>query len=273
MRTVLYGHAAYYASEGKCTIPADTTLTLYAPSGALLDKAVADALANGEHITNKDLEAVKDVLFFIGRRLDVPADGNPELLNAYPLVLNAGDEVPNFFLIHAPIPESKTTLFHTISQTVNVVETTDLSDLLERYKGHDLHWGACSFAKEPNAESIGYGYGYKFKKESPLNKHYAEPPLSEEVKKKKRAERFGTVVVSSSSSTFSSHEVQSDQAQPARYRSYYTNRRGDNSQRRHSEVRSEHSSLSRTHNSLFRSPLSERNNERPKPHRYSPYSY
>lgn len=97
MRTVLYGHAAYYASEGKCTIPADTTLTLYAPSGALLDKAVADALANGEHITNKDLEAVKDVLFFIGRRLDVPADGNPELLNAYPLVLNAGDEVPNFF--------------------------------------------------------------------------------------------------------------------------------------------------------------------------------
>jgi hypothetical protein len=200
MKTILYGHASYLSVDGECIIPDGTTLTLYAAPGALLDKMVADSLANGEQVTNPDIHAVKDDLYFIARQMRVPKEADLGLLNIFPIVLKGGDKTPNFILKHEDLPPYKKPLnaSTTPHQTFNVNKATYLKELLETYKDHDIHWAACSFAKEPNLEAIGYGYGYKFKKETPLHQYYSLPPVPEATKKLKRAERFSSISAPSS---------------------------------------------------------------------------
>lgn len=191
-RKVLFGHAAYYSEDGNCVIPQNTSFTLYAPPGALLDKNVAEALANGESIKLGDVIAVKDDIFFLNRNLDVPKEfGNASLLNEYPKVLLAGDAMPDFFILPATRDINKNPLLPTPTDVVTVNEKTQISELLKKIQGHDIHWAACSFAKTPDENAIGYGYAYKFSPDSPFKMYYAPPKLSENEIKNNRAQRFG----------------------------------------------------------------------------------
>jgi hypothetical protein len=188
-RTVLFGHSAYYIEDGKCTIPDGTTFTLYTPPGALLDQVIATALANGEVIRSSDLSFSTADWYFMTHELPMPVLADKSMLSGYPRTFKAGEIVPNLYLnpaeltappAFAPVP----------TQVIRTQTTTFLSELLAQFAGHDIHWAGCTFAKQPDASAIGYGYSYTFSYTSPLKAVY-QPELTEEQKKENRKKKFG----------------------------------------------------------------------------------
>ncbi len=194
-RIVLYGHAAYSIEDDKCRVPKNTTLTIYAPNGALLDKSVSDALANGEDITAEKIQSTTDPLWFFNRAdfLDQPKPKKDmtELFNiVYPKTYTEGEKVPNFYL--RPIESSKCDFspIYPAKQTevIGVNEDVFLSDIFEDFPERELHWAGCSFTRDDKS-ALGYGYVTKLKDER-LKQLYLPPEKPAEVKRKLRAERF-----------------------------------------------------------------------------------
>lgn len=187
-RTIFYGHAAYSMEIEKCSIPKNTSFTVYAPDGALLDKSVSDALANGENLLLLDIQTKQDPYWFFNRSLKIP-ECKP-LNMQYPKTYYEGDQVPNFCLHEAELPVFNFPPIQPGKETevVVAIEPVYLSELFEQYKGKEIHWAGCSFTRD-DISAIGYGYASTLKSDR-LKKLYLPPPLTEEVKRNLRAERF-----------------------------------------------------------------------------------
>lgn len=189
-RTVLYGHAAYSKEIEECSVPKNTTFTVYAPNGALLDKSVSDALANGENLMQEDIQFKKDPLWFFNRSLDVPEPKS--LCTQYPITYSEGEKVPDFCMRKAERPTFNFSPMKPAKKTkvVFVTESIFLSELFEQHKGKEIHWAGCSFTRD-DLSAAGYGYAATLKNDR-LKKLYLPTPVSDEVKRNQRAERFGT---------------------------------------------------------------------------------
>jgi hypothetical protein len=196
-RIVLFGHSAYFADDGMCVIPENTTLTLYSAPGALLDRSVAAALANSESITSDDLEVSTAEWAFVARGLPFPESlSRSEEVKQYPKTFVAGQTVPNLFLNPAEVEMSVKAISHVPTQVLSFSQTMQLDEILKQYAGQDIHWAACTFAKTPDDQSLGYGYRFTLKSSSPKYALYM-PVQTEEEKLKRREQRFGKVTYSS----------------------------------------------------------------------------
>lgn len=191
-RLVLYGHGAHHTHDGDCTIPEGTTITFYGPHGAILDKNVSSALADGEIITTDDLTYVKDEIYYLKKEISVVNRVDESKLEKFPKTYGPGEKVPNYFLNPAPHSFTNNTPVNRVKIEVGLVEEMWLlSDILVDLKGEDIHWAACRTAKTPDKNSPGHGYAVKFSANSKLKSIYFSPEKSESEKLKSRAERFG----------------------------------------------------------------------------------
>ncbi|MCW8450918.1 putative adhesin [Legionella quinlivanii] len=192
-RIVFYGHASFDATSTDCTIPTDTSLTIYCSPGSLLNQEVSNALANGELLTAKDISVSKATWYLIKNGLNPTDKPHHESFDTYPLILRAGDNVPDYVLSYADIPAMNPPLSQVPTQVVQVRKKTSLSQLLNQYKGQDLHWGACGFAQDSkDIRAVGYGYAFSLKPDSALKNIYMKPQPSEEEKRNQRLKRFGS---------------------------------------------------------------------------------
>lgn len=192
-RIVFYGHASFATTSTDCTIPTDTSLTIYCSPGSLLNQEVSNALANGELLTAKDISVSKATWYLIKNGLNPTDKSTHESFDTYPLILRAGDNVPDYVLSYADIPAMNPPLNQVPTQVVQVREQTSLSQLLNQFKGQDLHWGACGFAKDfEDIRAVGYGYAFSLKSDSALKNNYQSPKPSEEEKKIQRLKRFSS---------------------------------------------------------------------------------
>lgn len=191
-KIVLYGHGMYHTKDGTCVVPENTSITFYSPPGTLIDQTVCNALANQEKVTSDDLEFVREVAFFFNSKTDIPRTAPSTLLDTWPKTYHAGEKVPSYFLFPAEVSSNlpKSPLNYQTGETQTVHEITRLTDLFEQFKGHDLHWAACTFAKDADKNAVGYGYACKLNKTSQLANLYSKPTLSDEEKKAMRAKRF-----------------------------------------------------------------------------------
>ncbi|WP_165483133.1 putative adhesin [Legionella genomosp. 1] len=192
-RIVFYGHASFATTSTDCTIPTDTSLTIYCSPGSLLNQDVSNALANGELLTAEDISVSKATWYFIKNGLKPTDKPGHNSFDTYPLILKAGDNVPDYVLSYADIPAMNPPLNQVPTQVVQVRKKTSLSQLLNQYKGQDLHWGACGFAQNfEDIRAVGYGYAFSLKPDSALKNNYQPPKPSEEEKKIQRLKRFSS---------------------------------------------------------------------------------
>jgi hypothetical protein len=202
-RLVIYGHASYYEKDEECVVPQGTTITFYAPPGALMDQTICSALVHGDTVEGKDVQLINDIIFFHNQGINIPKVTPLSELGGYPKTFAEGERIPNFYLKPADLPMSYGPPLRPTETTVHSLPPSQgrvfLSDLLQQFKGQNIHWAACSFVKDPSPRSIAYGYACKFAANSPLRSRYEKPALSEEEKKKKRSERFKSSQVDTSS--------------------------------------------------------------------------
>lgn len=193
-RLVLFGHSAFFDSS-RVELPENTSITFYAPEGALLDSNIAKALANGELIETSDLMPVKFPIQFLAKAI-IPVNfklTDEHLLGDYPRTYYAGDTLPNYLIGYATALDQQPDPLRPVASEVLVMkEVQSLEEILNNNKGRDIHWAGCSFSYDSNETSIGYGYGYKFKTDSQLKSVYdPEIILSTDELRKQRRARFG----------------------------------------------------------------------------------